>query len=113
MVRLHPLLPHRARRLESNNHGQIRGGWPPGVGRAEHLFQTMDIERLNELYLWMVEHGVLEAEVNGVRLKLAESALDDDDPPTTSEDEDDEEAPPPATHESIRLAALRKKATHA
>jgi hypothetical protein len=66
-------------------------------------FDDDTYEQLGELHRWMIDHSVLEVEVNGVRMKLDPSVLDVDQPEV--EDEDDERPAAPATHESLRAAA--------
>lgn len=67
----------------------------------------LDFEQLDELRRWMIDNSVLEVEVNGVHLRLAESAIPVEHPEVEGEDPADRPATP-VTFESLRAAAARK-----
>ncbi len=69
----------------------------------------IDTAGLEDLYDWMIDHHVLEVEVNGMRMRIAESAFEVEQ---VEDDAEDEERPAaPATHDGLRAAAAaaRKK----
>lgn len=68
----------------------------------------INLDLLDELRRWMIDNSVVEVEVNGVRMKLAESAIPLEQPDDDGEDED--RPAKPATHESLRAAAAAKRA---
>jgi hypothetical protein len=67
----------------------------------------IDFDLLDELRRWMIDNSVVEVEVNGVRMKLAENAI-----PLEQPDIDDEDGPEPArapaTFESLRAGAIKR-----